>query len=174
MRMHMVSHLFSSHSNTSEKSYIGETDKNSSSFIAKHHMQTGHKVVFGETKIVSRIPYYHQPNIREAVEIIKQPNSINRNDCYPCRIPEKTVINPLTRNLTISGCFRWIAVRPQITSTVTMAINRRQSSKRYSKSELNPEDVVHNDTRNVGILDYTVKPSMTFCLCLLHDWTYLL
>lgn len=41
--------------------------KNSSSATAQHHLQTGQKIPFEETKIYVRIPYYHQQKIRETI-----------------------------------------------------------------------------------------------------------
>lgn len=32
--------------------------------IAEHHIQTEHKIMFQETNILARIPYFHQINIR--------------------------------------------------------------------------------------------------------------
>lgn len=74
--------------------------ENSQKFIvgyAEHHIEPGRKILFEESKIVARIPYYHQWKVREAIQSIKQPNNLNRNRSYPLPSTWKEVINPLTR-----------------------------------------------------------------------------
>lgn len=44
--------------------------KNLSLATAEHHMRTEYRIIFEETKIVVRIPYYHQRKLREPIKII--------------------------------------------------------------------------------------------------------
>jgi len=79
--------------------YIGETGRSvktrisehsrcvrlrsfSSSAIAEHHQNTGHKILFEESSVLAKTSHYYHRKIREAIEIFKNPNNFNRGDGY--------------------------------------------------------------------------------------------
>jgi hypothetical protein len=79
------------------KQYIGETgrsfririqehaadikhNRTRPSALAEHSDKTKHHICIEETKILARIDHYHNRKFREAIEIEKQPNNLNRDD----------------------------------------------------------------------------------------------
>jgi len=79
------------------KQYIGETSRSfririqehaadikhnrtHPSALAEHSDKTKHHICIEETKILAKIDHYHNRKFREAIEIEKQPNNLNRDD----------------------------------------------------------------------------------------------
>jgi hypothetical protein len=47
--------------------------------LAEHSLKTKHHVFLEDTKILAKENHYYKRRIREAIEIIKHPNNINRD-----------------------------------------------------------------------------------------------
>lgn len=94
---------------TCGKVYIGETRRTiktriseherdtrlkhiTQSALAEHKHDTGHNIKFAETEVISRTSRYYPRKIREAIEIFKNPNNINRDNGYPLHNSWKRVI----------------------------------------------------------------------------------
>ena len=56
--------------------------KTEKSAIAEHFHNTNHSIDFENTKVIAKIDNYRDRTIREAIEIIKHPNNINKEDGY--------------------------------------------------------------------------------------------
>lgn len=105
-------------------------------------MQTGHKFLFEETKIVHCFQFYHEKKVRDTIEIIQQSNNINnRDNMYPLPSTWKTIVNPLTWSVTND---------PSESSGYKYEMAIRENTV-FSQSEMSPEVVIYNETRNVGI-----------------------
>ncbi|GJQ66643.1 hypothetical protein Trydic_g4612 [Trypoxylus dichotomus] len=48
--------------------------------LAEHKLETSLQILFNETKLLSREPFYYSRKIREAIEIHKCSNNLNRDD----------------------------------------------------------------------------------------------
>ena len=68
------------------------------SAVAKHHSETGHQVLFDNTEVLAKTPYFYNKKIREAVEIQKFPNNFNRDDGYHL----SSIWFPILQSLTSS------------------------------------------------------------------------
>lgn len=78
-------------------SYIGETRRSinqrikehtidikhgrtKSSALAEHAEKTEHHICIEEDRAIAKIPHFHHCKLREAIEIERYPNNINRDD----------------------------------------------------------------------------------------------
>lgn len=52
------------------------------SALAEHKYNTGHQILFNETKLLSRQSYFYPRKFRESIEIFKHPQNFNRDDGY--------------------------------------------------------------------------------------------
>ena len=50
------------------------------SAVALHHLETGHKIKFEETQVLSKRPHYFPRILREAIEIFKHTNNFNKKE----------------------------------------------------------------------------------------------
>ena len=55
-------------------------EERTSLFLAKHVLETGHSIDFEGTKTIAVIQHQGQRIIREALEIAKRPNCLNKRD----------------------------------------------------------------------------------------------
>ena len=64
------------------KEHIADTNHNciAKSALAEHSSKSKHLIHFDQTQILARDPYYSTRLIREALEIEKNPNNLNRDD----------------------------------------------------------------------------------------------
>lgn len=65
------------------------------SAVAEHTGLTGHKMDFDNARVLARVPHYFPRIIREAIEIEKQPNNINREDGFRLSKAWTPVVYPL-------------------------------------------------------------------------------
>lgn len=86
------------------KSYIGETSRSIHTRIqehvtnikhnrsktwalAEHSNKTKHHVCIENYRVVAKIDHYHHRKLREAIEIGKHPNNLNRDEgLWPCNV----------------------------------------------------------------------------------------
>jgi hypothetical protein len=64
--------------------------RSKSSALAEHVEKTKHQVCIEETKVVAKVAQFHHRKFREAIEIEKRPNNLNRDDGWKisrCWIP---------------------------------------------------------------------------------------
>ena len=64
--------------------------KSKSSTLAEHAEKTKHKVCIEEAKVVAKVAQFHHRKFREAIEIERRPNNLNRDDGWKissCWIP---------------------------------------------------------------------------------------
>ena len=50
------------------------------SALAKHAKKTKHHIYIEETKVITKVAQFHHRKFREAIEIEKRPNNLNRDD----------------------------------------------------------------------------------------------
>ena len=53
-----------------------------SSALAEHAMKTKHHICIVEAKLVQKIYHFHQGKFREAIEVQRSSNNINRDDDF--------------------------------------------------------------------------------------------
>jgi hypothetical protein len=56
-----------------------KNERTHTSALAEHSLKTKHQVCLEETKILAKENHYYKRRLREALEIIKHPNNINRD-----------------------------------------------------------------------------------------------
>ena len=64
--------------------------RSKSSTLAEHVEKTKHQVCIEETKVVAKVAQFHHRKFREAIEIERRPNNLNKDDGWKisrCWIP---------------------------------------------------------------------------------------
>ena len=62
------------------------------SALAEHRQQTGHDILFDQTKILARESHYYPRKIREAIEILKHPANLNRDSGWQLHHTWKSLV----------------------------------------------------------------------------------
>jgi len=76
-----------------------KTRSSAHSALAEHFLDTGHKICFDQTSVVSKSQHYFPRKIREAIEIKKHPQNLNRDDGYQLSSIWKPVLSASTASV---------------------------------------------------------------------------
>ena len=75
----------------------------SKSAVALHAAESKHEILFDETTILVRSDKKRHHLIREAIEIAKNPNNLNREDVFQLNYLWKTFFHPVNRTKLIEN-----------------------------------------------------------------------
>ena len=50
--------------------------------LAEHAEKTKHQMCIEEAKVTAKVVQFHHRKFREAIEIERRPNNLNRDDCW--------------------------------------------------------------------------------------------
>ena len=119
-----------------------------------HHLETGHKIKFEETRFLSKTPHYFPRIHREAIEIFKHTNNFNKKE-------ESLKVNkiwlPALQNLKIqnsnSHLERENSGRP---TTGHRPHNNESGSNHHARDDITP--TVYNDESRQHSVDSEQQP----------------
>ena len=78
----------------------GKQKEKYNSAIAEHYSETKHNIDWNGSKVLHVEPYYSRRKIKEAIEIRKHPNNLNRDDAYPLSRTWKYLLKTLDNSRT--------------------------------------------------------------------------
>jgi hypothetical protein len=88
------------------------------SALTKHSLKTKHHVCLEDTKILTKEDHYYKRHIKEAIEIIKHPNNMNRDG----GLEVSSFWHPLINQLKDSGRLGFLGIESlerKLTHTTT-------------------------------------------------------
>ena len=68
------------------------------SALLEHNIETGHQILFNKTITIANITLYFLTKCREAIQIQKHPNSLNRDNGYNLNKIWKTILPVIKTN----------------------------------------------------------------------------
>ena len=64
------------------------------SALAEHSRKTNHHICVEDSQVVAKIDHYHHRKLREAIEIVKNPNNLNHDDGWKISDNWIPILNP--------------------------------------------------------------------------------